>query len=76
MLQVEIDQNLAKLENFIYFDLIWPSVVEIDLQTTKYIHFWNQRAICNHKSTILTYRASSNFDLHLRISNLGVPDRP
>jgi hypothetical protein len=23
MLQVEIDQNLAKFENFIYFDLQW-----------------------------------------------------
>jgi hypothetical protein len=41
MLQVEIDQNLAKFENFIYIDLICPSVVEIDLKTTKYVHFWN-----------------------------------
>jgi hypothetical protein len=24
-------------------------VVEIDLQTTKFLHFWNQRAICNKK---------------------------
>jgi hypothetical protein len=43
------DQKFAKLENFIYFDLIWPPVVEIDLQTTKFLHFWNQRAICNRK---------------------------
>jgi hypothetical protein len=49
MLQVEIDQNLAKFENFIYFDLIWPAVVEIDLETTKYVHFWNHWAIFNQK---------------------------
>jgi hypothetical protein len=49
MLQVEIDQNFTKLENFIYFDLIWPPAVEIDLQTTKFVYFWNQRAIFNQK---------------------------
>jgi hypothetical protein len=49
MLQVEIDQNLAQLKNFIYFDLIWPPVDEIDLQTTKFVHFWNQRAIFNQR---------------------------
>jgi hypothetical protein len=49
MLQVKIDQNLGKFENFIYFDLIWPPVVEIDLQTTKFVQFWNQRAIWNQK---------------------------
>jgi hypothetical protein len=83
-------------------------------QTTKYEHFWNQRAICNQKkyhkdiffelqwlkltfkqqnfyifgiseqfairkSIISIYRATSNFDLHMRIFNLqglGAPDRP
>jgi hypothetical protein len=40
---------LAKCENFIYFDLIFPPVVEIDLQTTNFLHFWNQRATCNQK---------------------------
>jgi hypothetical protein len=39
MLQVEIDQNLAKFENFIYFDLIWPSLDAVDLHTTKFVHF-------------------------------------
>jgi hypothetical protein len=43
------DQKLAKFENYIYFDLIWPPVVEIDFQTTKFLHFWNQQAICNQK---------------------------
>jgi hypothetical protein len=50
---------------------------KFDLQTTKYVHFWNQRAICNQKSAI--YRATSNFDLHMRIFNLqglGALDRP
>jgi hypothetical protein len=72
MLQVKIDQNLAKFENFIYFDLIWPPVVEIDLQTTNCTFF----EIRN--STILIYRAISIFDLHMRIFNLqglGAPDK-
>jgi hypothetical protein len=30
MLHVEIDKNLAKFENLIYFDLIYPPVVEIN----------------------------------------------
>jgi hypothetical protein len=45
MLQVEFDQNLAKLKItyiLIIFDLQCP-VVEIDLQTTNFLHFWNQR---------------------------------
>jgi hypothetical protein len=66
MLQVEIDQNLTRFENFIYFDLIWPPMVEIDLQTIKCVHFLNQRTICNQKSTIISiYRAPSIFDLHI-----------
>jgi hypothetical protein len=44
-LQVEINLNLVKFANFIYFDLIGHPVIAIDLQTTKYVHFWNQRAI-------------------------------
>jgi hypothetical protein len=54
-------------------------VVKIDLQTTKHVHFWNQRAICTRKSTISIYRATSNFDLHMRIFNLQdlkAPKRP
>jgi hypothetical protein len=55
MLQDEIDQNLSKFENFIYFDLstnfdqFQPVTFKVDLQTTKFVHFWNQRAICNQK---------------------------
>jgi hypothetical protein len=44
----------------------WPSVVEIDLQTTKYVHM---RVIWNQKSAVSIYRATSNFDLHMRIFN-------
>jgi hypothetical protein len=61
MLQVEIGQNLAKFENFIYFHLIWPPVVEIDLQTTKLVHFWNQRAICNQKKYHIDVYGNFNF---------------
>jgi hypothetical protein len=48
-LQDEIDRNLVKFENFIYFDHIWPPVVENDLQATKHAHFWNKRTIYNQK---------------------------
>jgi hypothetical protein len=61
MLQVEIDQNLAKFENFIYSDLIWHAVVEIDLQKTKFVHFWNQRAICNQKKYHIDIKGNFNF---------------
>jgi hypothetical protein len=57
MLQVEIDQNLAKK------DLQW-------LKLTFKPH---------RKSTITIYRATSIFDLHMRIVNLqglGAPDKP
>jgi hypothetical protein len=29
---------------------------------TKYAYFWNQRAICHQKSTMLLFRPTSNFD--------------
>jgi hypothetical protein len=61
MLQVEIDQNLEKNKNFIYFDLIWPPVVEIDLQTTKFLHFWNQGAIFNQKKYHIDIKGNFNF---------------
>jgi hypothetical protein len=53
-------------------------VVEIDLQTTKYI-FGISEQFAIRKSTILIYRATSIFDLHMRIFNLqgfGAPDKP
>jgi hypothetical protein len=70
MLQVEIDQNLAK------FDHQWFKL------TLKQQHFYvvgisEQFAIRN--STIMKYKANSIFDLHMRIFNLqglGAPDKP
>jgi hypothetical protein len=71
MLKAEIDKNLAKFKKFIYFDLIWPPMVEIDLQTTKYVHLESASNLQPKKVPHgYTYRETSNFDLHMRIVNL------
>jgi hypothetical protein len=64
------DQKLAKFENFIYFDLIWPPVIEINLQTTKFLHFWNQRAICKQKKYHIDILSNFNFWPSYEIFNL------
>jgi hypothetical protein len=60
MLQVKIDQNLAKFENFLYFDLIWPPVVEIDLQTTQFTFL---ESASNLQSEKVPYRYVGQFKL-------------
>jgi hypothetical protein len=60
------------------FSIGWFQIdfFKVDLQTTNYLHFWKQWAIFSQKSTISMYRATSIFDLHMRIFNLqglGLP---
>jgi hypothetical protein len=60
------------------FDQFQPVSFKVDLQTTKYVHFWNQRAICNQKKYHIDIK-TSNFDLHMKIFNLQgleAPDKP
>jgi hypothetical protein len=76
--RLKLNKIWRNFENIIYFDLIWPPVVEIDLQTTKFYIFGISEQFAIRKNTILIYRATSIFDLHMRIFNLqglGAPDK-
>jgi hypothetical protein len=41
--------HYMKFSNLSNFDQFQPVTFKVDLQTTKFVHFWNQRAICNQK---------------------------
>jgi hypothetical protein len=61
------DQKLAKFENFIYFDLQW---LKLTFKQQNFDIFGISDQFAIRKSTILIYRATSIFDLHMRIFNL------
>jgi hypothetical protein len=63
-----IRSKYMKFSNFANFWSFWPVSFKVDLQTTKLLYFWNQFAI--RKSTILIYRATSIFDIHMNIFNI------
>jgi hypothetical protein len=50
-----------KFSNFANFWSFWSVTFEVDLQTTKFLHFWNQRAICNKKKYHISIWGNFNF---------------
>jgi hypothetical protein len=64
---LQVDQNLAKFEIFIYFDLQWLKLT-FKQQNLYIFRFTEQFAI--RKTTISIHRATSIFDPHMRIFNL------
>jgi hypothetical protein len=77
MLQVKMIKNWRNFK--ISYILTLPPVVEIDLQTTTFFVVGISEQLAIRKSTISIYKASSIFDLHMRIfilQGLGAPDEP
>jgi hypothetical protein len=62
--KVKIYLNFQILSNL-------PVTIKVDLHTTKYVHFWNQRAICNQKN-FKFWPSYENF----QSSRPWAPDRP
>jgi hypothetical protein len=79
MLQVKMIKNLRNLKiSYILtlFDLQW---LKLTFKQQNFYIFGISEQFAIRKSTILIYRATSIFDLHMRIFNLqglGAPDKP
>jgi hypothetical protein len=79
MLQVKMIKNWRNFKiSYILtlFDLQW---VKLTFKQQNFYIFGISEQFAIRKSTILIYRATSIFDLHMRIFNLqgfGVPDKP
>jgi hypothetical protein len=73
MLQVEIDQNLVKFEYFTYFDLISTTGgqqwLKLTFKQQIFYFFGISEQFAIRKRSISIYRATSIFDLHMRIFN-------
>jgi hypothetical protein len=79
MLQVKIIKNWRNFKIsyiLILFDLQW---LKLTFKQQNFYIFGISEQFAIRKSTILIYRATSIFDLHMRIFNLqgpGAPDKP
>jgi hypothetical protein len=79
MLQVKMIKNWRNFKiSYILtlFDLQW---VKLTFKQQNFYIFGISKQFAIRKSTILIYRATSIFDLHMRIFNLqglGAPDKP